>query len=137
MSHSVLLVLLAVVVVLLVGVLIAAIVFLVKLIRLWSVVNSPDMPMAGKVAFWGSAIYAVFPIDVLPDPVYLDDLGVLMGAVAYITGLARKNGLLGGGDRSGPRQPPQPPPGASRWSGPVVPGEVVDDENHRSPHRPI
>ena len=127
MSQSVLL---AVLVIPLVGVLIAAIVFLVKLIRLWSIVNSPDMPVAGKVAFWGSAIYAVFPIDVLPDPIYLDDLGVLMGAIAYITGLARKNGLLGATN-----QPDQA--GRSSWPGPVVPGEVIPDENRESPHRPI
>ena len=41
-------------------------------------------------ALWTALIYAVFPVDLLPDPIYLDDIGVMAGAIGYITHLARK-----------------------------------------------
>jgi uncharacterized membrane protein YkvA (DUF1232 family) len=84
---------LAVLVVVLIAVLVVAIVFFTRLVRLYAVVRDPRMPTSGKVAFWVAAIYAVFPIDVLPDPVYLDDAGVLAFAVAFVTNLARKHGI--------------------------------------------
>lgn len=90
------LVLLAVVAVLLAAVLVVALVFLVRLLKLWSLVQNGRMPVQGKLAFWGALIYAIFPVDVLPDPIYLDDVGVLVAAIAYIGNLARKNGLIGG-----------------------------------------
>jgi uncharacterized membrane protein YkvA (DUF1232 family) len=77
----------------LIAVLVVAIVFFTRLVRLYAVVRDPRMPTSGKVAFWVAAIYAVFPIDVLPDPVYLDDAGVLAFAVAFVTNLARKHGI--------------------------------------------
>jgi hypothetical protein len=44
----------------------------------------------GKVAFWGALIYTVLPFDLLPDPIYLDDMGVLAMALFYLTNLVRK-----------------------------------------------
>ncbi|MCW2504038.1 MAG: hypothetical protein JWO79_2322, partial [Actinomycetia bacterium] len=44
----------------------------------------------GKIAFWGALIYTVFPIDLLPDPIYLDDMGVLAGSAIYLTRLIHK-----------------------------------------------
>jgi uncharacterized membrane protein YkvA (DUF1232 family) len=93
-ADTALLVALAVLVVALVAVLVVAVVFLVRLIRLSAVVRDPRMPIEGKIAFWVAAVYAVFPIDILPDPVYLDDLGVLAAAVAFISNLARRRGIL-------------------------------------------
>ena len=46
----------------------------------------------GKLAFYGSLIYAIFPIDLLPDPIYLDDMAVLGGALFYLTKLLRARG---------------------------------------------
>ncbi|HST84055.1 MAG TPA: hypothetical protein VLL08_20135 [Kineosporiaceae bacterium] len=46
--------------------LVAAIVFLVCLIRLSAAVSDPGLPVEGKVALWAAAIYAVFPTDALP-----------------------------------------------------------------------
>ncbi|WP_051368018.1 YkvA family protein [Hamadaea tsunoensis] len=43
----------------------------------------------GKVAFWGALAYTIFPIDILPDPIYLDDMAVLGGALFYLTKLLR------------------------------------------------
>jgi len=45
---------------------------------------------SGKVAFWGALIYTILPIDLLPDPIYLDDMGVLAAALFYLTNLLRK-----------------------------------------------
>jgi 4-amino-4-deoxy-L-arabinose transferase-like glycosyltransferase len=45
---------------------------------------------SGKVAFWGALIYTILPIDLLPDPIYLDDMGVLAIALLYMTNLVRK-----------------------------------------------
>ena len=70
-----------------------AIYLLVKLLRLFSVVRSEAMPVAGKLSFWAALAYTVFPVDVLLDPVYLDDIGVLSAALAYVTHLASKYGI--------------------------------------------
>lgn len=43
----------------------------------------------GKVAFYAALIYTIFPIDILPDPIYLDDMAVLGGALFYLTRLLR------------------------------------------------
>src|SRR5688572_10656120 len=49
-----------------------------------------DLGAGGKVAFYGALIYTVFPVDLLPDPVYLDDMGVLTAALIYLTRLYHK-----------------------------------------------
>ncbi|NUT32119.1 MAG: DUF1232 domain-containing protein, partial [Hamadaea sp.] len=36
-----------------------------------------DLGAGGKIAFWGALAYTILPIDLLPDPIYLDDMGVL------------------------------------------------------------
>ncbi|HEX6336816.1 MAG TPA: YkvA family protein [Jiangellaceae bacterium] len=38
-----------------------------------------------KFAFYGALAYMIFPVDVLPDPIYLDDMGVLAAALFYLT----------------------------------------------------
>ena len=55
-----------------------------------------SLGVKGKVAFWGALAYTVFPIDLLPDPIYLDDMAVLGAALVYLTRLARKRGTLAG-----------------------------------------
>ncbi len=95
-----LIVLLLVLIVLLIAALVVAVGYGVKLFRLWSLVNDPAMPAATKVAFYAALIYAICPVDLIPDPVYLDDAGVLAAAIAYITRTAQRRGLL---DRNGRR----------------------------------
>ena len=51
----------------------------------------------GKVAFYGALAYTIFPVDLLPDPIYLDDIGVLAAAVFYLTKSLR--------ERQGPQAP--------------------------------
>jgi hypothetical protein len=122
----------AVVIVLLVAVLVVAVVVLVRLLRLHAVARDPRMPAQGKVAFWVAAVYAIFPVDVLPDPIYLDDLGVMAFAVTVITRLARRHGIplrsgrRGRRGRPGPTDRPDGPAGAVR-----SPGSAPDDPRGR------
>src|SRR5262245_3634834 len=48
----------------------------------------------GKLAFWGALAYLIFPIDLLPDPIYLDDMAVVGGALFFLTKLLRKQQSL-------------------------------------------
>jgi uncharacterized membrane protein YkvA (DUF1232 family) len=50
----------------------------------------------GQVVFWGALVYTIFPIDILPDPIYLDDITVLGGAVWFLTRLLRRQETLAG-----------------------------------------
>lgn len=49
-----------------------------------------ELGAGGKIAFYGALIYTILPIDLLPDPIYLDDMGVLALALAYLTALLRR-----------------------------------------------
>ncbi len=44
-----------------------------------------ELGAGGKVAFYGALIYTFFPLDLLPDPIYLDDIGVLATALGLLT----------------------------------------------------
>ena len=44
----------------------------------------------GKIAFYGALAYTIFPIDLLPDPIYLDDIGVLAAALFYLNASLRE-----------------------------------------------
>ncbi|WP_432828414.1 YkvA family protein [Dactylosporangium sp. CA-092794] len=48
------------------------------------------MGVGGRWVFWAALIYTISPIDLLPDPIYLDDVGVLGGALLYLSRLAIK-----------------------------------------------
>jgi 4-amino-4-deoxy-L-arabinose transferase-like glycosyltransferase len=67
--------------------LIGAIVLAVRVWRTRKMLGA--LGFGGKVAFYGALIYTVFPIDVLPDPIYLDDMGMLAAALLYLTHLVR------------------------------------------------
>jgi uncharacterized membrane protein YkvA (DUF1232 family) len=95
-------VLLAIVLAVLMGV---AIWLFVKLLMLRRQVGKDFMSRHGKIAFWVAAIYSISPIDVLPDPVYLDDIGVLVWAITYITGILKKRRSVGDQSRRSQLQP--------------------------------
>lgn len=44
-----------------------------------------ELGTGGKIAFYGALLYTIFPLDLLPDPIYLDDIGVLAAALAFLT----------------------------------------------------
>ncbi|WP_163506062.1 YkvA family protein [Fodinicola acaciae] len=67
-----------------------AIWLVVKVIRHYRMVMRPDVPVAAKITFFASIAYAIFPLDLLPDPVLIDDIAVLVGALAYLGHVAKK-----------------------------------------------
>lgn len=64
---------------------------IVLALRLWRTRKLlVELGAGGKVAFYGALLYTILPVDVLPDPIYLDDMGLLAGALLYLTHLVRK-----------------------------------------------
>ncbi|MFC0004945.1 DUF1232 domain-containing protein [Micromonospora siamensis] len=85
--------------------LVGAVLLAVRVVRTRRMLGA--LGVGGKVAFYGALIYTISPVDLLPDPIYLDDLGVLAGALIFLTRLVhrrRAEGRLPGGQDL----PPQP-----------------------------
>ncbi|MFY1619028.1 hypothetical protein [Micromonospora sp. WMMD736] len=83
--------------------LVGAVVLAVRVVRTRRLLTG--LGAGGKVAFYGALIYTIFPVDILPDPIYLDDMGVLAGALIYLTRLVHKRRSEG---RRLPGQPDGP-----------------------------
>ncbi|SCE79195.1 DUF1232 domain-containing protein [Micromonospora mirobrigensis] len=91
--------------VVLLAALVGAVLLAVRVVRVRRMLGA--LGVGGKVAFYGALIYTISPVDLLPDPIYLDDLGVLAGALIFLTRLVhrrRAQGLLTG-DQDFPPQP--------------------------------
>lgn len=61
--------------------LVIAVRLVVRMTRLRGQLRAAGAPRSGRVAFWLAVVYLVCPVDLLPDPVLLDDIGVLVLAV--------------------------------------------------------
>jgi uncharacterized membrane protein YkvA (DUF1232 family) len=61
--------------------LVAALAVLVRLVRTRRNLRRAGLPTGSRWVFWGAVLYLVLPTDLLPDPVYLDDIGVLLLAL--------------------------------------------------------
>lgn len=72
---------------------------LVRLVRTRRDLRRAGLPTGPRWVFWGAVLYLVLPVDLLPDPVYLDDIGVLLLALRTV------RGSLGERERSTPRRP--------------------------------
>jgi uncharacterized membrane protein YkvA (DUF1232 family) len=59
----------------------AAVTVLVQLVRARRGLRRAGLPSGPRWLFWGAVVYLVLPTDLLPDPVYLDDVGVLLLAL--------------------------------------------------------
>ncbi|MEU7998723.1 YkvA family protein [Micromonospora sp. NPDC049060] len=68
--------------------LVGAVVLAVRVIRTRRLLGT--LGLNGKLAFYGALLYTVLPIDLLPDPIYLDDMAVLTGALLYLGRLVRQ-----------------------------------------------
>lgn len=66
-----------------------AVVLAIRVLRTRRMLGS--LGVGGKVAFYGALTYTILPVDLLPDPIYLDDMGVLAGALIYLTRLAQRH----------------------------------------------
>ncbi|MFF5482888.1 DUF1232 domain-containing protein [Streptomyces sp. NPDC012935] len=62
-------------------VLAVAIWVLARLVRTRRVMRRAGLPTGPRWVFWGAVLYFVLPADLVPDPVYLDDIGVLLLAL--------------------------------------------------------
>ncbi|MEX3099292.1 YkvA family protein [Streptomyces niveiscabiei] len=62
-------------------VLAAAVAVAVRLVRTRRELRRAGLPTGPRWIFWGAVLYFVLPTDLLPDPVYLDDIGVLLLAL--------------------------------------------------------
>ncbi|MFE2868116.1 MULTISPECIES: YkvA family protein [unclassified Embleya] len=70
---------------------VAALVFVVTLVivvvlvrrlwRTWRLVRGPDASTRDRALFLGALIYAISPVDLLPDPILIDDIAVLLYAL--------------------------------------------------------
>ncbi|MFC8124029.1 DUF1232 domain-containing protein [Streptomyces sp. NPDC057302] len=80
--------------VLVVATLAVAITLLVRLIRTRRTLRAAGLPVERQWVFWGAIAYLVLPADLLPDPVFLDDIGVLVLALRSMksanSGLGRR-----------------------------------------------
>ncbi|MGR8012116.1 DUF1232 domain-containing protein [Streptomyces hypolithicus] len=74
-------ILLGVAVVLVVATLALAIVVLLRLVRARRTLRNAGLPEGRPWVFWGAVAYLVLPTDLLPDPMFLDDVGVLLLAL--------------------------------------------------------
>ncbi|MEU0781130.1 YkvA family protein [Streptomyces sp. NPDC006173] len=58
-----------------------ALVLLGRLVRTRRDLRRAGLPTGSKWVFWGAVLYLVLPTDLVPDPVYLDDIGVMLLAL--------------------------------------------------------
>ncbi|MFK8907366.1 YkvA family protein [Streptomyces sp. YS-3] len=63
-----------------------AVVLTVRLVRARRILRDAGIPLTHKAAYWGALLYVISPVDLLPDPVYLDDIGVLLLALRTLHG---------------------------------------------------
>ncbi|MFD8395967.1 DUF1232 domain-containing protein [Streptomyces sp. NPDC059680] len=54
---------------------------LVRLVRARRALRRAGLPTGPRWVFWGAVAYLLLPTDLLPDPVYLDDIAVLLLAL--------------------------------------------------------
>lgn len=75
-------------VVMAVGIAIAAAVLLVRVFKARRLLLDSGIPLRDKALFWVAVVYTVSPVDLVPDPVYLDDIGVLLLALRSLQAAA-------------------------------------------------
>ncbi|MGC9377298.1 YkvA family protein [Streptomyces sp. MH13] len=76
---------------------------LVRLVRTRRDLARAGLPTGPRWVFWGAVLYLVLPADLVPDPVYLDDVGVLLLALRSARGsLGGRRNTADGRKGSGP-----------------------------------
>lgn len=56
-------------------------VLLVRVFKARRLLLAAGIPLRSKALFWCAVIYTLSPVDLVPDPVYLDDIGFLLMAL--------------------------------------------------------
>lgn len=67
-------------------------VLLLRVLRARKLLADAGIPLRDKALVWAAVIYTVSPVDLLPDPVYLDDIGFLLLALRSLHSAARAAG---------------------------------------------
>ncbi|MGW6723856.1 YkvA family protein [Streptomyces sp. NPDC054995] len=70
-----------------------AVVLLVRVFKARKLLMDAGIPLRSKALVWAAVIYTVSPVDLLPDPVYLDDIGFLLVALRSLHSAAAAAGL--------------------------------------------
>ncbi|MEV6249425.1 YkvA family protein [Streptomyces sp. NPDC051742] len=70
----------------------AAAVLLVRVFRARKMLLDAGVPLQSNALFWAAVVYTISPIDLVPDPVYLDDIGVLLVALRALHAAAARSG---------------------------------------------
>ncbi len=73
-----------------------AVVLLVRVFKARKLLVDAGIPLRSKALVWAAVIYTVSPVDLLPDPVYLDDIGFLLVALRSLHSAAAAAGLRTG-----------------------------------------
>ncbi|MFF4958234.1 DUF1232 domain-containing protein [Streptomyces sp. NPDC001222] len=73
-----------------------AIALLLRLVRTRRDLRRAGLPTGPRWVFWGAVLYLVLPTDLLPDPVYLDDIAVLLLALRSMRAAMPVRELPGG-----------------------------------------
>lgn len=68
-------------------------VLLLRVLRARKLLVDAGIPLRDKALVWAAVIYTVSPVDLLPDPVYLDDIGFLLLALRSLHSAARAAGV--------------------------------------------
>ena len=63
-----------------------AVTLFVRLLRTRRDLRRAGLPTGPRWVFWGAVLYFLLPTDLLPDPIYLDDIGVLLLALRSLRG---------------------------------------------------
>ncbi|MFJ9432620.1 YkvA family protein [Streptomyces sp. NPDC101490] len=71
-----------------------AAVLLVRVFRARKLLLAAGVPLRNKALFYAAVVYTVSPVDLIPDPVYLDDIGVLLVALRALHAAATRNGVV-------------------------------------------
>ncbi|MGP3925165.1 hypothetical protein [Streptomyces sp. 8N616] len=87
-----------------------AVKLLLRLLRTRRLLREAGIPASGKVAFWAAVGYLVLPVDLLPEPILLDDIGFLLLALRSLDNAATRAGidrlrLRGESRTTAPRRP--------------------------------
>ncbi|WP_055601264.1 YkvA family protein [Streptomyces aureus] len=82
-----------------------AAVLLVRVLRTRRLLVEAGVPLQSKALFWAAVVYTVSPVDLIPDPVYLDDIGVLLIALRALHAAVARSGAAPEGLPTGPDAP--------------------------------
>lgn len=56
-----------------------------KALWLYYAAQEPETPGWAKSIIYGALGYFILPLDVLPDPIFVDDLGILIAAISAVS----------------------------------------------------